>query len=145
MVAQHRLQPEAQEGGLVGARQQVVDDAVGQPVDPLLGDSVRNQDNREAAAGRLGARAGQQLAEAPWGSMPGRSASMQGQGGRGRGGERGQGRLGGEHDLDRGAVGGQQGLDGGQQGGFSAMRAGSERGVGGASLNNLDRGCIGDG
>ena len=29
-----------------GAENQVVDHSLGQPVDPLLGDSVRNQDNR---------------------------------------------------------------------------------------------------
>ena len=62
MCAQHGLHAQAQEGRLGERGQQVVDDALGQPVDPLLCDSVRDQDNRKARARCLGARGREQLA-----------------------------------------------------------------------------------
>ena len=130
MVAQHSLQTEPQKSSLDGARDEVINDFLCQTVDPLRGDSVRNQDNGEAPAGSLGARGGQQLADAH-GRLHARQVDVNhGQRGRIGRGERGQSGFSGKKDFHARSVCGEQRLDGGQQRGLGGPEKKEGSGVG---------------
>ncbi len=128
--AQRHLDAQAPVGGLGGAGDQVVDDAFGQAVDTLLGDSVRNQDNRQAEGGFRGADGSQQAVDVHARVEAGEGCVEQGQGqGTGfvEGSQRG---LGGEDNLDVGAGGQQEGFESREEGGIGGSEQVSGRGLG---------------
>ena len=86
----------------------------GQPVDPFLGHSVRNQDNRKAPSNRPGARRRQQLADLHAGQVDVDHSQRR----RMRRGQSGKNRIGGQIDLHLRSVRAEHGFEIRQQGGL---------------------------
>ena len=124
--AQHQVKPELPIGGLRTARNQVVDHSFGQAVDPLLGNSVRNQHNRKTVTADGGARGRQQLVHLHAGQVCVEQRQI-GWIGRGDRGERGLGR---ENDFDAGARSKEHRFNGSQQSGLGRCEQEDWIGVG---------------